>query len=158
MTFPLPDNESERLQTLLRYDILDTEAEQAFDDLTRLAAIICGSPISLISLVDKDRQWFKSRYGIDAQETPREWAFCAHAIMTPEPLVVPDATQDTRFSENPLVVSDPNIRFYAGAPLQAPDGNNIGTLCVIDQAPRDLSEEQREALQLISNQVVAPGR
>ncbi|MGK0188945.1 MAG: signal transduction histidine kinase [Verrucomicrobiales bacterium] len=154
MTFPLPANEAERLQTLHRYQILDTEAEEAFDELTRLAAIICDSPISVTSLVDEKRQWFKSKFGIDADETPREWAFCTHAIMNPKPMVVPDATRDSRFAENPLVVGDPHIRFYAGAPLKSLNGTNLGTLCVIDKAPRELTDEQRTALELLSRQVV----
>ncbi|HEX7577380.1 MAG TPA: GAF domain-containing protein, partial [Verrucomicrobiae bacterium] len=136
MSQPLPENESERLNTLRGYQILDTHPEDRFDDLTRLAASICRTPISLISLVDEDRQWFKSKIGVDMCETSREEAFCAHAIMSPELLVVPDASHDPRFAANPLVRGKLHIRFYAGAPLTAPNGHHIGALCVIDRVPR----------------------
>ena len=153
---PVPENESERLSTLRRYEVLDSFPEQNYDDLTTIAAHICEAPIALVSLVDHDRQWFKSRYGIEATETPRSQAFCSHAILQPEQvMVVPDASEDSRFAENPLVTEMPNIRFYAGAPLVTSDGFALGTLCVIDQVPRQLSETQVKALQALSRQVIA---
>lgn len=151
---PMPANEAGRLRTLQLYKVLDTGAEKALDDLTRLAARICGTSIALISLIDKDRQWFKSNVGLDASETPRDVAFCAHAILDDTLFVVDDATQDSRFADNPLVTSAPNIRFYAGAPLTMADGHALGTLCVIDRKPRHLTDEQREALETLRHAVV----
>jgi GAF domain-containing protein len=149
-----PANEQQRLATLRGYEILDTEPEAAFDDLTLLASYICQTPVALISLIDADRQWFKSKIGVSVTETSRDIAFCATAILQPDVFVVPDTSQDERFAENPLVVSEPKVRFYAGATLMT-DGQALGTLCVVDRVPRELSPEQLEALRALSRQVLA---
>lgn len=154
MTAPLPPNEAARLEALRQYAVLDSDAEQGFDDLVRVASILCETPISLVSLVDADRQWFKARHGLNAAQTPREHAFCAHTILGDAPLVVPDARRDRRFDHNPLVTGDPGIRFYAGAPLINPEGHALGTLCVIDRQPRALAPHQMEGLQLLARQIV----
>ena len=155
MTAPLPQHEARRLETLRRYDVLDFSPERDFDDLASIASQMCRTPIALITLIDADRQWFKAKIGLTASETPRDLAFCAHAILQPDLFVVPDATADERFSANPLVTSEPNIRFYAGAPLVTSDGHAVGTICVIDRVPRELTVEQADGLRALSRQVVA---
>lgn len=150
-----PENETARLDALQRYAILDTLPEQEFNDLARMAALICGTPIALVSLVDADRQWFKSKVGMEENETPRDVAFCAHAILQPDVMVVPDALEDDRFRNNPLVTGEPKVRFYAGAPLMTREGYALGTLCVMDRVPRNISPEQKEALLALSRLVVA---
>ncbi|MGB3650923.1 MAG: tetratricopeptide repeat protein [Rivularia sp. (in: cyanobacteria)] len=152
---PIPNNELARLAALREYQILDTPPEKVFNDFTFLAAQICRTPVALISFLDGDRQWFKSKIGVDVECTSRDVAFCAYSIMQQQPLIVPNALKDSRFADNPLVIGDPNIRFYAGAPLITPSGYAIGTLCVIDTVPRDFSLEQQEALKALSNQVIA---
>lgn len=149
-------HEARRVAALHRYKILDTEPEQAFDDLTLLASQICGVPIALISLVDENRQWFKSRVGLSVAETARNISFCTHAIQTPDRvMVVPNALDDQRFANNPLVVDEPKIRFYAGAPLVTRDGHALGTLCVVDRVPRHLTPEQINALDALRRQAQA---
>lgn len=149
-----PPQEAERLAALYRYEVLDTAPDESLDDLVHLAAFICHAPIAVISLVDSDRQWFKSKLGLTATQTDRVIAFCAHTILDDELFVVPDTLEDKRFVENPLVTGDPNIRFYCGAPLTTPDGYRIGTLSVIDRVPRELSPEQFEAMRVLSHQVM----
>lgn len=141
-TYPIPPNENERLNVLHALNLLDTPPEEVFDRITRLVARVLDVPIALVSLVDTDRQWFKSRVGLDAIETPRELAFCAHAIVQTSPMIVPDATLDERFADNALVTSNPNIRFYAGVPLRSVSGLSIGTLCAIDSKPRKLNADE----------------
>src|SRR5690348_4412197 len=153
MIAPVPRNESKRLNVLWQYDVLDTVPEEVFDDLTDLASHICEAPIALISLVDEDRQWFKSRIGISLKETCRDVSFCAHAIVNDGLFVVPDASKDERFKNNPLVTTHPKIRFYAGAPLITPDGHALGTLCVLDKLPRALRREQEQALRVLAHHV-----
>ena len=152
---PLPPDEPARLAALRAFGILDTPAEADYDDLARLAAGICDVPIALVSLVDADRQWFKARVGIDACETHRDLAFCAHALHSPDLFEVPDAAADARFRDNPLVTGEPHIRFYAGMPLTAPDGHRLGTLCAIDRTPRTLTPAQRDTLRVLARQVAA---
>ncbi|HLH54624.1 MAG TPA: GAF domain-containing protein [Verrucomicrobiae bacterium] len=155
MSVENPDNEKKRLKVLWQYDVLDTVPEVIFDDLTELAAGICEAPIALISLVDEKRQWFKSKVGITLSETSRDVSFCSHAIQQPDLFIVPDATQDPRFAQNPLVISDPKIRFYAGAPLITPDGYALGTLCVIDKVPRTLRDDQKQAMRVLARHIVS---
>jgi two-component system, sensor histidine kinase and response regulator len=155
MIAALPPNEAERLGALHRYDILDTDPELAFDDITLLASQICGTEIAMISLVDRDRQWFKSKVGTTTSETSRDIAFCAHGILQPEVFVVEDARADDRFTANPMVTGGPKIRFYAGAPLTTSDGHALGMLCVNSPVARTLSQEQSAGLQALSRQVVA---
>jgi len=147
--------ERNRLAALRSYRILDTEPEQAFDDLALLASQICGTPIALISLIDAERQWFKARVGVSVHETPRDIAFCTHAIQQNGLFIVPDASDDARFRDNPLVAAEPNLRFYAGAPLVTTEGHALGALCVIDLQPRTLDHAQLEALEALKRQVVA---
>lgn len=152
---PLPANEQERIACLNSFGVLDTDPEQCFDELTRLAATICETPIALVSLVDPTRQWFKATFGIEAKETCRDIAFCAHTLLENHVMMVEDASLDDRFKNNPLVTGEPGIRFYAGAPLTTPDNLNLGTLCVIDRVARTLTEDQKTALEILSRQVVA---
>lgn len=147
--------ESRRLSALRSYGMLDTPAETVFDDITRIAAAICGTPMSIISLVDVDRQWFKSELGMGVRETPIDASICAHAILEHDFLEVPNTTTDARFSSNPLVTGDPSLRFYAGALLKTPDGLPLGTVCVLDTVPRELTQVQIDTLQALARQVMA---
>lgn len=152
---PIPADEEQRLGQLSSFGILDTLPERVYDDITLLASRICGTPIAVITLIDRDRQWFKSKVGIDGTETPREHAFCAHAIARPnEMLTVRDARRDARFADNPFVTGGPKVRFYAGAPLVTATGHALGTLCVIDREPREITPDQAEALQALARQVM----
>ncbi len=152
---PIPHNESQRIQALNEYSILDTLPEAEYDDITKLASQICGTPISSITLIDQNRQWFKSKVGLKENETARDISFCGHAILEPRNVfTVNDARRDPRFEDNPLVHGSPHVIFYAGVPLVTPDGLPVGTLCVIDNTPKDLSPDQVEALRSLSHQVV----
>ncbi|GAB4032267.1 GAF domain-containing protein [Spirosoma gilvum] len=152
---PLLPDESNRIDALRSYNILDTLPEQDYDDITTLASEICQTPISLISLIDDQRQWFKSNHGLDTRETPREYSFCAHSIIDPtEIFIVPDSRQDARFADNPLVTGDPHVVFYAGVPLVNEEGFPLGSLCVIDHVPKQLNESQLKSLRVLGKQVV----
>ena len=151
---PVPPDERERLARLRSYAILDTQPEPGFDDLVQLAAHLFRAPMALVSLVDSERQWFKARVGLEACETSRDVAFCAHAIVERDPLVVPDARLDPRFAQNELVTGAPNIRFYVGAPLLAGSGSALGTLCVVDTEPRTATPESVAMLQKLAAMVV----
>lgn len=153
---PPPADEAKRLAAVRSYGILDTAYEAIFNDIVAAAARICGTPMSAITVVDADRQWFKSEIGLGLRQTARELSFCAHAILEPDQvMVVGDAAADNRFADNPLVTGDPSIRFYAGAPLVTPEGVAVGSMCVLDRVPRALGDEQLEALRLLSDQVIA---
>ncbi|MEX1099777.1 MAG: GAF domain-containing protein, partial [Bacteriovoracaceae bacterium] len=151
---PTPDNEKERLKTLHEYEALETPPEKHFDEITKTASLICECKISVISLVDSERQWFKSTQGIDATGSARDLSYCGHTIMGDDLMIVEDAEKDERFCDNPSLLNAPHARFYAGAPLIAPNGHRIGTLCVIDNKPRNLSDEQKLLLKTLSKQVV----
>jgi GAF domain-containing protein len=146
MAAPITSREAARVAALDRYAILDSEPEQSFDDLVTLAAQICKVPIAMLSLVDDHRQWFKSKLGVQVTETPREISICAHAIQQGDLFIVPDTLQDPRFRDNPLVVGEPHVRFYAGQPLVNDDDFALGTLCVVDREPRELDPDQKDAL------------
>jgi signal transduction histidine kinase len=152
---PRPTDEAERLRALHGLDVLDTAPEEDFDQIVALASRVCGVPMSLVSLVDSDRQWFKARLGVDVDETSRDLSFCAYAILGRDLMVVPDASQDPRFADNPAVRGDPGVRFYAGAPLVTTDGYALGTLCVVDTEPRRLTLDQLRALRSLARQVTA---
>src|SRR3712207_3043908 len=152
---PLPADETDRLSALYALDVLDSAPERDFDDIVALASAVCGVPMSLVSLIDSDRQWFKARIGTDLTETSRDLSFCGHAILGKDLLVVPDARQDARFADNPAVTADGGVRFYAGAPLVTTDGFALGTLCVVDSEPRRLGVEQLQALRALSRQVTS---
>jgi len=154
MSAPIPKNEVQRIKVLWQYDVLDTVPEEVFDELTELAAHICGAPIALITMVDENRQWFKAKVGVNLSETGRDVSLCAHAILQNELFIVPDATLDERFKDNPLVTSAPKIRFYAGMPLVTPDGHGLGTLCVLDLVPRELTADQKQALKVLGRHVM----
>lgn len=151
----MPHNEDERLATLHSLQILDTPSDDRFDRFTRISARIFDMPVAIISLVDRDRQWFKSTEGFDVEETPRKFSFCGHAILGNDVFEVRNARRDPRFRDNPFVIDQPHIRFYAGAPLEAPNGHKLGTLCIIDKIPRQLSEEEKTMLKNLADMVVS---
>jgi GAF domain-containing protein len=151
---PLPEDEASRLKALQQLQLLDTLPEEVYDDITRIATEITGTSIALLTLVDKDRQWFKSRQGLEVSETPREYSFCAHAILDPnEVFIVPDARYDERFHDNPLTTGEPHVVFYAGVPVKDAEGHALGSLCVIDNRPRELPDHKIEALKALAKLV-----
>ena len=150
----IPDNESDRLQALRALLILDTPPEERFDRIVQFAAQEFETPMALVTLIDADRQWFKAKVGADGEGTPRNISFCSHTILQDTPLVVNDATQDPRFQNNPQVLDDPHVRFYAGAPLQLPGGENVGALCLVDRTPREIDEVGLAILQSLRDLVV----
>jgi signal transduction histidine kinase len=154
MGAPAPQNQAQRLAALRSYGILDTPREDQFDDIVKLAAYICRTPIAVINLIDEGRQWFKAEVGLGVRETPLDTSICAHAILRPGLFVVPDLSADDRFRHNPLVAGEPALRFYAGALLQSPDGIALGTVCVLDTTPREISDEQKSMLQSLARQVM----
>jgi GAF domain-containing protein len=154
MSKPIPKTEARRIEILWQYEVLDTVPEKVFDELTELASYICGAPIALITLVDENRQWFKSKVGVSISETGRDISLCSHAILQKDLFIVPDATLDKRFKDNPLVTASPKIRFYAGAPLVTADGYALGTLCVLDLVPRELTADQQAALRILARHVM----
>ena len=154
MSASLPKNEPKRLKVLWQYDVLDTVPEEVFDNLTELAAHICEAPIAVISLVDEDRTWYKSKIGLPVSESSRDISLCSHAILQHDLFIVPDATRDARFARNPLVTAGPKIRFYAGMPLVTPDGYALGTLCVLDTVPRELRPDQKQALRNLAHHIM----
>lgn len=149
-TAPPPKDETGRLAALDDASILDTMPEQEFDDIVLIASLVCGTPMAVIGLIDRDRQWYKAKVGVDKDEVPRNLSFCVYTILQEQVLEVPDARKDPRFRDNPFVATDPGIRFYAGAPLRTPEGHALGTLCVYDMAPHDLSPEQTKALDALA--------
>jgi GAF domain-containing protein len=151
---PIPLNEHARLELLRQYRVLDTAAEPAFDEITARAAEVCQTPVSLLTLVDRDRAWFKSNRGLELREIPRDFSFCAHAICQNDLYTAPDMLADERFSHNPLVTQKPHLRFYAGVPLLSPEGLALGTLCVIDRKPRELTPEQADQLRELAKGAV----
>ncbi|MCW3062180.1 MAG: bifunctional diguanylate cyclase/phosphodiesterase [Capsulimonas sp.] len=155
MILPMPENETERLKWLRESRILDTPPEDLFDEVTRMAADLCGAPFAAVILIDAERQWFKSVVGYDVRETPRDAAFCAYTILQPDMLIVPDARRDERFAQNPFVIGAPSVRFYAGAPLITSEGYALGSLCVLDLKPRSLTAEQQRILQMLARQVAS---
>lgn len=154
-TYPTPDNEAKRLEALRQYHIMDTPPEALYDDIVRVASHLCDTPIATVTMVDGTRQWFKAQVGLSASEGPREEAFCAYTICQSGTMLVNDAQQDERFATNPLVTGAPHIRFYAGVPLRTADGEALGSLCVIDRRPRQLTPAQTEALEALGRQVMA---
>ncbi len=150
---PIPSNETQRLELIRQLDVLDTDAEEIYDGIVYIASLICNTPVSMISIVDTNRQWFKSILGSNERQTPRDYSFCAHAILGSEILEIPDSAKDDRFKDNPIVTGPPYVRFYAGAPLELNDGLRVGTLCVIDHKPNKLNEQQLKALHALSLQV-----